>query len=502
MRGIKKTRWTMRMSLYVGLMLFGVFTISVFIYGQLTTIPRGVQFGNWDVSGYSQEQLQERWHELTNDWSAERWTLTTPEPVTLSVPLTPKQLGLSLDFTPLINRLSNMWEGPFWERAWHRYQLRHTVIPIKVKMDLDTLKSTVQKSWSDIEHSVPLDASRSITNDDRIEYRAETPAYRIDQKRLANELMTLVEKNGFPLVQQNQQMKINHVVPLRTIEPKVTLHSLKQQNIDRKIAEFTTHFPSNQDGRVHNIQSTANVIHERLLAPDEVFDFSEIIQQTEEKHGFKPAPVILNGQFVPGVGGGICQVSTTLYNAALVAGLTIVERQHHSLPVRYVPLGLDATFASGHINFKFQNHTRSHLLIRTETSNHHLTVKLFGSLAQGESYRVESKVLETLPAPIKYVQNASLSPGEQQIITQGKSGFVVETVRIRYENGQEHSREIVSKDHYRPQPTVIAVRNPNQSPDSNGNSDSSRKPDRNQPEQSPSREKQPIIEDGVSGPVF
>ena len=105
------------------------------------------------------------------------------------------------------------------------------------------------------------------------------------------------------------------------------------------------------------------------MAPGETFDYSKIIAQTEAKFGYKEAPVILNGNLVPGIGGGICQVSTTLYNAVLRSGLEIVERRNHSLPVSYVTLGQDATFANGYINFKFRNNTDAYLWIRTITTD-------------------------------------------------------------------------------------------------------------------------------------
>ncbi|MDF2961211.1 MAG: VanW family protein, partial [Paenibacillus sp.] len=200
-------------------------------------------------------------------------------------------------------------------------------------------------------------------------------------------------------------------------------------------------------------------------------------------------PVILNGKLVPGIGGGICQVSSTLYNAVLRAGLHIVERRNHSLPVSYVPLGQDATFASGYINFKFRNSTDHHLLIRTATDDQKITVKLFGQIPSDLTYTIESKTIETLPIPIKYVVNPTLPNGKQQKINEGKPGYIVETFRYKIKNGVTISQERISRDTYSAQPTVIA-RNENGIPEGEAAPAPSRQP------------QAPLIEDGIKGPVF
>src|SRR5690606_20121148 len=117
------------------------------------------------------------------------------------------------------------------------------------------------------------------------------------------------------------------------------------------------------------------------------------IARAEELYEYREAPVILNGKLVPGIGCGICQVSSTLYNAVLRSGLEIVERRNHSLPVAYLPIGQDATYAGGAINFRFKNTTGKHLIIRTEVKDRELIVKLFGTMPDNVRYDVESVTL-------------------------------------------------------------------------------------------------------------
>jgi hypothetical protein len=151
-----------------------------------------------------------------------------------------------------------------------------------------------------------------------------------------------------------------------------------------------------------------------------------------------------------------------------------------------VPLGQDATYANGYINFMFTNSSEHHLLIRTESDGNRVTVKLFGTMPESVTYEIESNILQTLEPPVKYVRNPTLQVGAQTVLQQGKPGYVVETFRIRKENGAVTSKERLSQDKYQPQPALIAVHGSDAAPDKDGPPGGSRS----------------IIEDGVSGPVF
>nr|WP_243735197.1 VanW family protein [Paenibacillus turpanensis] len=273
-------------------------------------------------------------------------------------------------------------------------------------------------------------------------------------------------------------------LPITIVQPKVTTDALKAQGIDRRIAHFSTAYRTSSEGRVHNIESTASVIHDQLLAPGEVFDYGKAVRETEKKFGYRSSTVIIDGNFAPGVGGGICQVSTTLYGAVLRAGLEIVERKNHSLPISYVPKGQDATFSSGWINFRFRNNTGSHLLIRTQSNHNVLTVKLFGRMDPAVSYSIKSEVVETLQPPVKYIKDNSLPKGSVKLLKTGKTGYIVETYRYKLVNGKIESKEKISRDTYKPQPSTYA---------SNA--------DHRTDAPAPGQEAPLMIEDGVSGPL-
>ena len=194
-----------------------------------------------------------------------------------------------------------------------------------------------------------------------------------------------------------------------------------------------------------------------MMKPGDVFDYGEIIRLTERETGYREAPVILNGKLTPGIGGGICQVSSTLYNAVLRAGLEIVERRSHSLPVSYLPKGQDATYAEGYINFRFRNTSGKHLIIQSVVRDGLLTVKLFGTLPKNVRYEIRSQTIRTLPPEEETKSSPLLAPGQRIQLMPGRNGYIVDTYRIKYVNGVFQSRVRLSRDTYKSQPSVVEV---------------------------------------------
>lgn len=148
-------------------------------------------------------------------------------------------------------------------------------------------------------------------------------------------------------------------------------------NEPQPIAQYTTYFDSSQVNRTVNIQLAAKAIDGKMLAPGERFSFNETVGERTAEKGYKEAIIIEGDVFTPGLGGGICQVSSTLCNAVLLANLEIMERHPHSLPISYVPPGQDATVAWPVLDFKFRNSSGSYLLIRSFIDENSLTFKIY-----------------------------------------------------------------------------------------------------------------------------
>lgn len=505
--------------------------VVIIVYGQATTLPKGVNIPllEWDVAGMELEHFREQLPlqaaalaqqkiEIKVEVNgaskldgadgavgaigaggadrADRSNRAISADVLSDVQtFSLEQLGFIIDWSKALQQAETMLSGTIWQRAVKRWTFRHEAMRLSYDFDSEVLAEAIAERWPSLQSAQPVNAERIITAADQVTYRAGTSVIHIDVTRLRSMLIDwvgILNRNGDSKSDSDNdndsESEITPITaPLQTIHPTVTMESLVQQGVDRKIVEFTTHFRTSGAGRVHNIQATAATIHDRLMAPGELFDFGEVVRATEQNAGYKQAPVIVNGKFVPGIGGGICQVSSTLYNAVLRGGFEIVERKNHSLPVRYIPLGQDATFSSGHINFKFRNHLDSYTLIRIETSNDHITVKLFSSLPDGVTYDIQSTIVKTIDPPQKFVHNPNLKKGTTKLLRKGQAGYVVDTYRTMKKDGKAIHTEKISEDHYHAQPSLIATHPQNQI--------------QKKPNHQPSPKKQ-IIEDGVSGPVF
>lgn len=369
------------------------------------------------------------------------------------------EAGVQFQAADLREAITKLSEGSLWEQVLYRrnFQLEWH---ISTDWDRDVLKGRLGEDWQKERFSEPVNAVRSISEDDVVRYTPEKTAYRIDWPAFYDGFNAALPDERL-FVNPNPEEYISVQLPLVRQKPPVTVKSLQDEGIERKIIEFSTSLGSSGPGRVHNVTAAAKAVDGMILKPGDEFNYAHVIDMAKKEYGFEEAPVIVNGQLVPGIGGGICQVSSTVYYAALLTGLEITERRNHSLPVSYMPKGQDATFAEGAINFRFRNNTGKHLLIRSEVSHDNLTLKMFGTFPEHTEYELVSTTVEILPSPEKMIPNHSLPPGLKQVIQNGKPGYIVETYRTKKVNGKVVENVKISKDTYRPQNSIIAM-NPTQ----------------------------------------
>jgi vancomycin resistance protein YoaR len=167
------------------------------------------------------------------------------------------------------------------------------------------------------------------------------------------------------------------------VQAQLTAAHLDALRIREMIAISTTVISDSIPNRVHNIRLAAASLDGALVEPDQEFSFNQTVGKTGAEQGYKPAPVIVNRRLVDGIGGGVCQVSSTLYNAILLADLALVERANHSLTVGYLPPGLDATVSDGWLDLRFLNNRNHAVWIRTFIEGSNLTVSIYGDPIPG-----------------------------------------------------------------------------------------------------------------------
>lgn len=167
-------------------------------------------------------------------------------------------------------------------------------------------------------------------------------------------------------------------VPELVVHPKVDSELLAHIRAQR-LSQYVTSFNPGKKGRSHNISLAVKTIDSHVVFPGEVFSFNNVVGKRTKEKGYMKAPVIINGKLSEGIGGGICQVSSTLFNAVDQAGLQIVKKYSHSKRVPYVPPGRDATISWHGPDFRFKNPYNQPILIRTRVNQGRLFVKLFSS---------------------------------------------------------------------------------------------------------------------------
>lgn len=246
-------------------------------------------------------------------------------------------------------------------------------------------------------------------------------------------------------------------LPVKPLEPQITITDLDRIGIKEMLATYTTVFDIKEANRTANIKLASAKINGQIIYPGQTFSFNETVGPRDKVHGFKEALEIVDGEFVPGIGGGVCQVSSTLYNAVVLANFTPTERYNHSKPLGYVPLGLDATVAYGTLDFKFSNVTLNPIMLMAEVEKNKLIVGILGQVKLEEKIEIITIDKQVIPPGIIKKQDEELYLGETKMDKQGKPGFEVTIVRSIIKNGQETKKEILSKDKYLPDNTIVKV---------------------------------------------
>lgn len=247
-------------------------------------------------------------------------------------------------------------------------------------------------------------------------------------------------------------------VPIELIKPAVTADKLS--TINSNISSFSTSYSSSSIERSHNIELAASFINGKILMPGETFSFNDNVGERTGERGFMEAPVIVNNKIESGYGGGICQVSSTLYNAILLAGMNATERTHHSLPSSYVKLGMDATVDWNNIDFKFKNTFDYPIFIEMNTKDRVLNVNIYSNSAMlKKKYTVLNNIYETVNSNTTLVNDSTLALGRNTVIQNAYKGFKVKVIRNTYENGNMTGSEIISNDFYTPVNGIIKIGN-------------------------------------------
>lgn len=317
-------------------------------------------------------------------------------------------------------------------------------------------------------NSSPSNADISITPSGEITTVSHINGHTIDTDKLLSQITSILENYShsvFASYASTTQdtadllsaptINVDLSKDLRIITPTIQLEDL--QLIDTLVASYSTSFNENAVN-AKNIELAAASIDGTLLMPGEIFSFNKLVGDTTLDKGYVYAPVIVNSKLTQGVGGGVCQVSSTLYNAILSLGILPTERKPHSRPSSYVSLGLDSTINWDTIDLKFKNTLDYPLYISAYTKNGKLYTNLYSNEALLDtSYELSSEVVKVLPSTTEYIKDTSLPSGSSVLVSSGNNGYQVKVTRNTYKNNKLIASEVISYDTYKPISTVYRV---------------------------------------------
>lgn len=246
------------------------------------------------------------------------------------------------------------------------------------------------------------------------------------------------------------------IIPLKITKPNVTTNQIGTEAFPDLLASFSTTFSTSNRNRTTNIKLASNKINGVVLMPGEKFSYNKVVGQRTAAAGYKTAAVYVGGKVENGIGGGICQVSSTLYNTALRANLEIVNRSNHRFATGYVPLSTDATVSWGGPEFVFKNTRKYPIRIVSTVTGGKIKVDIYG-LKEDVEYEViiQSQTLQVIPMKTEYRTNTSLPVGTKKTVQKGHAGYKSRAYRILKLNGQIVSKQLLSTDTYAQLSTII-----------------------------------------------
>lgn len=420
----------------IGLVSLSAGVVAVYGISQPPVMPEGASIAGVDIGSMTKTEAISV---LENWWSTAKYREFEPTSKLLSLQpekITLEQAGLRPNWDKTLDKVNlDTWfskllgqkeKGQAIEIVWEAGS-----------NDFKALDEFIVK------HSRPSQPAKVYLRNGRIIREYEITPFRLDKEKMSKVILDAVESN-----------KTVFEIPMVESPPRISRKDLDK--ITDVVSSYTTKFSTAKVNRTSNIRLAASFINGTLLMPGETFSYNDTVGERLASRGFKVAGIYANGRTDEGLGGGICQVSTTLYNAALLANLKIVQRQNHSMPVPYVPLGRDATVDYGNIDLKFQNSSETPIAIVSEVDGGSITFKILGTKQNDTSVEIITTGHSSWGNAVKTTFDPNVAPGKTVVVEKGSIGRRCVTWRIVKQNGVEIKREDLGTSIYRAWPKIVA----------------------------------------------
>ena len=255
---------------------------------------------------------------------------------------------------------------------------------------------------------------------------------------------------------ENNPNQSEYSVELIYTYPETTLEKLDIDIFPDLLGSFSTRYDASNKSRSNNLQLATNKINGQIIASGKEFSYNQIVGERTISAGYKEAKIYSNGEVVDGIGGGVCQISSTLYNAAIFSNLKITERYNHQFQTSYAPAGRDATVSYGYKDLKFINNRSYPIKIVASTNSGVAKIEIYGIKEPTEyDINVDVKTISNIHCKVVYENSSDLAKGEEKVKQTGVNGIIVEAYKIIKKNGVVISKELLSKDTYNSMDKII-----------------------------------------------
>jgi vancomycin resistance protein YoaR len=407
---------------YIMFIVFLVFLIAILSISFLTAIfaiannnriVYGVYVDDIKLSGFSRANAIKLLTEQARSKLSDKAIILTYNDKKWE--LTPAEIDLSIDIEKTVNDAFSVGRGH--NIITNTFETFHSAIyghPLKLVGRYNEV--LLQNRLTSIGTSLAIQSKSAGCYIDSSSHIQSTPAIigrKLDMDAAAASLSADI-----------QELKLPRQFELPVIEEQPAVANEDIKNIDTILAVYSSSFGNNNNNRSQNIRIAAGALDQTLLRPETVVSFNNTVGKRVASAGYKDAAVILDGKIEQDIGGGVCQVSSTLYNAILLAGFTSVQRTAHFYPSSYVPMGRDATVADGQIDFCFRNPFSHNAYLISNVYGGTLVIYILGNHEDLRDYALTTTIEK--PSP----------------------GAIVSVYRILRQNGQEIQREFLHTDHY------------------------------------------------------
>ena len=339
----------------------------------------------------------------------------------------PGEEGLVLDNEKIKNKIIERFEG----------KTEENVIEIPVskvapnKIDIERIYNEVKKA--------PVDAS----------YNKETKEVTIEENGIDFDISLDKAKKIF------LENKDEYQIPLKIIPPKITLNDLDLPIFDNTISTYSTTYNAGLAGRTKNLKLAASKLNGLILKPGETFSYNRAVGKRTIAAGYQNAAIFSGGKVVDDVGGGVCQISSTLYGAVLNANLQVIERTNHGMQTSYSKPGIDATVYYGSLDFKFKNNRNVPIKLYASVSGGKVVVSIKGENPEGEKANISTEILRVIPRKLIVKEDPNMEIGKEVVQQGGADGKEVRTYKQVVKNGSAKGTTIVSTDIYNPSDRIV-----------------------------------------------